>query len=286
MESCAAQNTPLEPPELVLVDSASDPEVALPDRFRERIRLVREEVSGLGRARARGIRETYGDVLIFADDDTIFPPDYQEKALRILSERPYLGAIGCQLLPEFEGPLVLPQHYYWERLALRRFTGDHWSNRWDDFATTPIGGGMVVRRFAAEEWARKFKHTPWRYELGRKGKSMSGAEDVDLTHTVCEMGYGKGVFEELKLTHIIPRERLTADFLVKITEGNARSWAFIRGMLDPVMRPPPRTIAHRIKILAEAWRRNRLDRALILAEDRGAYMGWRQVEEARVLFYA
>jgi hypothetical protein len=30
--------------------------------------------------------------------------------------------IGCQLLPKFEGPLVVPEHYNWERLALRNFT--------------------------------------------------------------------------------------------------------------------------------------------------------------------
>jgi glycosyltransferase involved in cell wall biosynthesis len=281
LESCVSQRGLSADDEILIVDSGSSPHMQLPPGFSGRVRLVREAQAGLAQARARGIRETTGEVIVFLDDDTVLAPDYLERAVKILAERPYLGVIGGQLLPEFEGPLLLPERYYWERLPLRSFSGDHWSNRWDDFATSPIGGGMVIRRSVAEEWARQSEAANWRRELGRTGKEMGGAEDVDQNRTACQMGLGKGVFAELKLTHIIPQERMKPEFLVKMTEGNTRSWAFIRGMVDSEPPIPPRTLAHRIKIWMEAFRKRGLDRQLLLAEDRGTWQGWKRVAHER-----
>lgn len=280
IDACLLQISGEKNGDIVVIDNAST--VPISDAIDARgSRIVREERAGLGFARARGVRETNGEVLIFVDDDTVLASDYVSAAVRILRERAYLGTIGGQLLPQFKSSLVLPERYYWERLALRRFTGSHWSNRWDDFRTSPIGGGMVIRRDVAEEWVRRFEATPWRQGLGRTGRSMAGAEDVDQNRTSCDMGYGKGVFEELTLTHVIPAERLQPEFLVRITEGNARSWAFIRGMLEPSAAIPPRTAAHRAKVLAEAYRKRGIDRALLLAEERGTAEGWREVARYR-----
>jgi hypothetical protein len=48
-------------------------------------------------------------------------------------------------------------------------------------------------------------------------------------------------------------------------------------MLDPNLAVPRRTFAHRIKICLEAYRKQQLDRQLLLAEDRGTWHGWRDV---------
>lgn len=281
LTSCVNQKGLSDNDEILLVDSGSDPSLVVPKEFATKIKTVREDQPGLGLARARGVRETRGEILVFVDDDTVLDDAYVATALDILARYPLLGAIGGQLIPEYEGTLLLPERYYRERLALREFQGDHWSNRWDDFPTSPIGGGMVVRRAPAEAWAEKFAATPWRKQLGRRGKSMSGAEDVDLNHTLCELGYGKGVFQALKLTHIMPKERLEPEFLVRITEGNARSWAYLRGMLYPELPVPPRRIPHRIRVAIEAMYKRGLDRKLYLAEQRGTWQGWASVTAER-----
>ena len=140
---------------------------------------------------------------------------------------------------------------------------------------------MVIRRAPAEEWARKCESTPWRQTLGRTGNSLIGGEDFDLMHTVCGMGLGKGVFEALKLKHLMPPERLQPEFLIRLTEGNSRSWAYLRGMLDQETSIPPRTLAHRSRVYAEAcWKRG-LDRQLFLAEHRGHWQGWAAVARQR-----
>jgi hypothetical protein len=277
LASCINQKGLTDSDEILLVDSGSNPPLAVPARFSAQIKVVREEKPGLGLARARGILETTGDILVFVDDDTVLEELYVANALDIFRRYPFLGAIGGQLIPEYEGVLLLPERYYRQRLALREFQGDHWSNRWDDFPTSPIGGGMVVRRAPANVWAEKFAATPWRNQLGRRGNSMSGAEDADLNHTLCALGYGKGIFEALKLTHIVPKERLEPEFLVRITEGNTRSWAYLRGMLNPQLPVPPRRTRHRVRVAVEAMYRRGLDQQLFLAEHRGTSQGWELV---------
>jgi len=169
--------------------------------------------------------------------------------------------------------LPLAEKYYRERLAIREFKGEHWSNRWDDFATSPIGGGMVVRREVAGEWARRCEQTPWRMEMGRKGNALSGGEDFDLLHTACEMGLGKGIFASLRLTHVFPAHRLTEDFLVRITEGNARSGLLLKGLLEPDVFLPRLTWPARLRLFMESLRKSQLDRRLLWAETKGREQG-------------
>jgi hypothetical protein len=52
--------------------------------------------------------------------------------------------------------------------------------------------------------------------LGRRGKSLTSAEDVDLAATALDHGYGTGVFARLRLTHLIPRGRLEKDYLLRL----------------------------------------------------------------------
>jgi Glycosyl transferase family 2 len=281
INSCLAQDACRGEEEILLVDSGSTAPLVVPGECQKAIRITRESEPGLARARAAGIRETQGDVIVFVDDDTVLARDYVAVARTLLDVYPLLGALGGQLIPEFDGALPLPERYYWERLALRRFCGAHWSNRWDDFTTSPIGGGMVVRRVVADEWARRYAATPWRHSLGRRSGALSGGEDVDLLHTACEMGFGKGIFDSLELTHLVTRERLTPGFLTRITEGNARSWAYLRGMLDPQLPMPPRRLPYKIRVVVEAARKHGLDRDLYLAEHRGLWQGWQAVMEER-----
>jgi glycosyltransferase involved in cell wall biosynthesis len=279
--ACVGQEGLRGEDEILLVDSGSAPPLQVPAAYAGRVKLVREEQPGLARARVCGIRHSSGEMLVFVDDDTVLYPDYLARARRVLAERPYLAAIGGQLIPEFEGALPLPEHYYRERLAIREFQGDLWSNRWDDFATSPIGGGMVVRRIVADEWATLCETTPWRMAMGRSGTALTGGEDRDLVHTACQHGYGAGVFSNLKLTHVFPPHRLEPTFLVRITEGNSRSGTVLRALLNPSKPPPPDTLAHRVRVFLEGLRRRGLDRELWYAQDRGKRLGWHQALDVR-----
>jgi len=279
--ACVAQEGLSEADEILLVDSGSSPALQVPAASAEGVRLVREEQPGLARARVCGIRHSTGEMLIFVDDDTVLHPDYLAQGRRILAERPYLAAIGGQLLPEFEGPLPLPEQYYRYWLAIREFGHESWTNRWEDFAATPIGGGMVVRRAVADVWAKLCETTPWRMGMGRSGSALTGGEDRDLVHTACASGFGVGVFPGLRLTHVFPPHRLKPEFLVKIAEGNAQSDAFLRGMLNENLQRPSDTIAHQAVSFLRGLRKGRLERAIARAMQRGAKSGWDRVPRDR-----
>jgi glycosyltransferase involved in cell wall biosynthesis len=280
IEACLGQIDSPTNPELIIVDSASD--IPLSTSVLDvNAKIVRSEVSGLALARVLGIKQCGGDPIVFVDDDTVLSPNYVAEAQRVLAERPYLGAIGGQLIPEFESAPKLDPEYYRSCLAIREFQTAHWSNRWDDFATSPIGGGMVVRRRVAEAWADRTRSCSWRMGLGRNGQQLCGGEDFDLLHMACQMGYGKGVFPELMLTHLMPAHRLTADFLVRIFEGNCRSNSYLAAMLNPTFTLPPSRLLHRIKILVEACAMRPLDRRLHIARERGRRAGWLQAVQER-----
>lgn len=274
IESCRTQNAAIG--ELIVVDSASTPPVSYPG-----VDPVRSDLPGLARARIAGIQQSKGDPIVFVDDDTVLRDNYVSESIRILEERPYLGAIGGQLIPEYEGPLPLEESYYRKYLAIREFSEASWSNRWDDFATSPIGGGMVVRRAVALAWAERARTSAWRAGLGRTGNVLSGGEDMDLVQICCELGYGKGIFPELVLTHLMPAGRLAPDFLVRIYEGNCRSGAFLSSMLKPQFAMPPQRLRYRLKIALEAATMKPFPRKLFLAGERGKWAGLKQAAEER-----
>jgi glycosyltransferase involved in cell wall biosynthesis len=279
LRACMEQDT-TAPYGVCLVDSASSIPITSALLGYD-VEIVRVETPGLALARASGIEKATRDPIIFVDDDTILDTDYLEHALAIFCRYPFLGAVGGQLLPEFEGSLPLPERYYRERLAIREFTGEHWSNRWDDFATTPIGGGMVVRRELARAWVRELNNHAWGKTLGRTGTALTGGEDIHLIHTVCSSGFGKGVFEQLKLTHYMPAYRLTPEFLERIVEGNAKSWVLLKALLTDA-KAPPSSLRSKVRTLLEiANCRNGLDRKLLRAQSRGTASGWDAVARLR-----
>lgn len=242
LDSLRAQSLPAERWELLVIDNCSAEPLAgrLDLGWHPAQRIVREDVLGLTPARLRGIREARGDLLVFVDDDNVLDPDYLEQTLRIAGERPWLGAWSGQCRPEFE---VEPEPWtrrYWGNLALREFDQDVWSNlpRLDD--TMPCGAGLCVRRPAAREYLRLHDEGVRRFQFDRTGDSLISGGDNDLAACACRVGLGVGLVSALRLTHIIPAFRLTADYLERLIEGIH----FSAVVLDHAwgMEPPRRSL--------------------------------------------
>jgi glycosyltransferase involved in cell wall biosynthesis len=216
--------------ELIAVDNASDKVAQFNLSWHPQAKTVREDKLGLAAARGRGIQETCGKVIVFIDDDNVLDAEYLKRALRIGREYPWLGIWGGQLIPEFEGPPLVNPIYYRYYLAIREFEGNRWSNNPDDFTTMPIGAAMCVRREIADEYANRLATDPRRLRLGRNGSKLLSGEDLDIAAMACEMGFGQGLFAELRLLHLIPKERMTRDFLIRVQAGNAYSQVVFRAL--------------------------------------------------------
>jgi glycosyltransferase involved in cell wall biosynthesis len=207
--------------ELVVVDNRSDEPLA--DRielsWHPHARVVREETLGLTAARLRGIRASLGDLLVFVDDDNVLDLDFLEIALRIVEERPFLGAWSGQCRPEFE---EIPQEWtrrYWGNLVIREFDKDVWSNLPRLPQSMPCGAGLCVRRKVALHYLDLHESGKRSFQFDRKGKSLLSGGDNDLAGCACDIGLGVGLMASLKLTHLISPDRLTEDYLACLSEG-------------------------------------------------------------------
>jgi hypothetical protein len=53
----------------------------------------------------------------------------------------------------------------------------------------------------------------------RQGSSQFGKGDIEISLVSCSHGLGTGVFPTLRLTHLIPRRRLSEEYFVRLAEG-------------------------------------------------------------------
>ena len=221
LESVHAQSLSRDGWELVVIDNRSDellaPRIDL--SWHPAARVVREDMLGLTPARLRGIREAAGQLLIFVDDDNVLDADYLEAALRVAEEKPFLGSWSGQCRPQFEVPPPEWTRRYWGNLVIREFDKDVWSNlpRLPD--TMPCGAGLCVRRSVADHYLRLHEQRERAFQLDRMGDSLLSGGDNDLAACACDIGLGVGLISALKLTHLIPPQRLTDDYLARLSEG-------------------------------------------------------------------
>ena len=211
--------------EYLLIDNASNEELAgtIDLSWHPQARHVREEKLGLTHARLRGIRESSGEILVFVDDDNVLDADYLAEVIRIAGDWPMLGAFSGQVRASFEETPPEWTRPYWRRLAINEFDRDSWSNVPCLDQTTPNGAGLCVRRRVATEYVAYHASGKRKVVLDRMGESLLSAGDLDLAATACDLGLGNGLFAALKLTHLIPKERLSEPYLLNLLEAQVLS---------------------------------------------------------------
>jgi hypothetical protein len=208
--------------ELLLVDNASEPAVAsfCDLSWHPNARHIRENELGLAAARRRGMGEAVAELLVFIDDDNVLATDYLSEALRIKLEWPTLGTWGSgTIVPEFEQQPADYLKPYLSCLALRDNKKAYWSNVLSCSDATPVGAGMCVRASVADEYRRVHNSESMRL-TDRKGAALVGHGDYEIAYAGCSLGLGMGVFPELKMTHLIPKERVSDDYQLRLVEGN------------------------------------------------------------------
>jgi glycosyltransferase involved in cell wall biosynthesis len=220
LDSLKNQMLPKERWELILVDNASRTPLA-PDwdlSWHSNARHVVESKLGLTLARQCGMREAKADLLVFVDDDNVLDPNFLSVALKIKDDWPILGAWGTgRIIPEFEVPPAKNLKLLLWTLALREVKSAGWGNVCPNGELTPWGAGLCVRAKVAKEYCNYNEQTNFKM-TGRQGNILLGGEDIELSFVACKLGYGVGIFPELKLIHLIPKERVSPDYLIRISE--------------------------------------------------------------------
>jgi glycosyltransferase involved in cell wall biosynthesis len=206
--------------ELIIIDNASSQPLSemLDLNWHPNSYLIRENKIGLTHARLHGITKARGEIIVFIDDDNLPDKNFLMEALAISKSYPFLGAWGGEIRPKFE---IKPPTWldpYLGLLAIRRVSTIKWSNLYS-YETAPVGAGLCVRKKIAAHYAKKTKQNIEKTALDRAGSNFNSFGDYDLAFTACDLGYGIGQFPNLKISHIIPRSRMTIDYICKLREG-------------------------------------------------------------------
>ena len=220
-----AQTLPLAEWELLIIDNASTNGVpaGLDLSWHPHARSLHEPTLGIAAARHRAFTEVLkGDirVMLFADDDTLLAPDYLATGMSLAAQDPRLGCWGGQLLPRYE---VSPPEWFapFEKyIAVFPLDRDLVANSFNgNYDYLPPTAGMFLVRQLAEHYLALYTTQPLRLMLGATGTSLLRGEDTDLALSTYDCGLRTGRFQALRLTHLIPRERVTLEYLERLLEG-------------------------------------------------------------------
>jgi glycosyltransferase involved in cell wall biosynthesis len=281
------QTLPFHQWELLLIDNASTEPLAniLDLTWHPNARCIVEEDLGLTPARLRGIDESRGGLIVFVDDDNVLAADYLAHAVQIATDCPHIGAFGGSIKGEFETPPAPWASPYLNRLAIREIDRDSWSNLhsgWNE--STPVGAGLCVRRFVAQDYRNKSLGDNKRKALGRVGTGTGSYEDTDLAYCAIDLGMGIGTFFRLKLTHLIPTKRLSADYIARLIAGISASEPVLKSL-----RPAKTSVSRRdrlagirfwVKFCAKLATSSEIDRKIAIAAHRGRRSGQKLLQQS------
>jgi glycosyltransferase involved in cell wall biosynthesis len=256
LDALKAQTLSREAWELVLVDNASDARLA--DSWdlgwHPRARHIREEELGLTPARRRAISEARASLLVFVDDDNVLGPDYLEHVVSIAGRCDHLGVFGAgTLVPEFERNPVRELRLIGHVLALRTVSSERWSNHLSDVGSFPWGAGLCARKDVALRFVDLVQRLNVQGVLGRKGKQLLCGEDDLFSWASAAAGRGFGVFPQLRITHLVPAERVDDAYLLRWIRGHAYSHGVL-GFLLKGERPSALTAVDGARMLVHGIR--------------------------------
>lgn len=221
--------------QIIIVDNRGDPPLDphdLSEQTVSTLKIVREEQLGLTPARIRGIREAQGEVIVFVDDDNLLANNYLSVVVTRFADNPELGASGGKSLAQFETEPPAWTKEFWQILAVRDLGPKPLRARGSSMypACAPIGAGMAVRQDVALEWSKEIENDPVRMVLDRSGRSLASGGDNDLILTILKRGFEVEYAPELVLTHLIPRARITRDYLGELNYASSKTWVQVLGL--------------------------------------------------------
>lgn len=218
LQHVAVNNFPAENYEIVLINNNStDNTESECQRFEKNFpqinfRYFVETKQGLSHARNRGIDESRGNIIVFLDDDSFVKSDYLENLQQNLSKHPEAMAFGGKISPLFENgeaPKWLCKWTYSWVSAIDKgnevvpFEGNSY----------PIGANMGFRKSCIAECGN------FNPELGRTKKNMMGGEEKDIFNRLKEKQMPILYFPDIQVEHVIPPQRTTKDYIIRMGEG-------------------------------------------------------------------
>ena len=220
-----AQTPTLVPWEVLLVDNASTDDtvkVALScwGEGPAPLRIVPEPKLGRQSAMERGLKDARHEFVGFIDDDNWVAPDWVHVAYHTLASNPLMGAVGSVCDTVFEIP---EPKWFNEYHSSYGILSDSDLNQRNDCWEYLDGAGLCIRKQA---WTRLVQGG-FRSLADRIGARSLGSTDTELTLAIRLAGWKIGVERHLRITHFVPAERLSWNYLRRLQRRCAASQALL-----------------------------------------------------------
>jgi glycosyltransferase involved in cell wall biosynthesis len=187
---------------------------------------------GAAYARQLGVRQAEGELIGFLDDDNFPEPDWIYAAYLFAQSYPQAGAYGSLIRGEFESAPPEDFAQIAQFLAIR----DHGQEALlfqPQHLRLPPSAGLVVRRKAwLESVPEECILTGPQKDLPRRG------EDYEVLLYLHKKGWEIWYNPEMSITHYIPRQRLTRDYLLPLAEGIGLATCQLRMLLAKDWQKP------------------------------------------------
>ncbi|SHF51692.1 glycosyltransferase family 2 protein [Dysgonomonas macrotermitis] len=222
LQSTCDQTYPNEDYEIVIVDNNStDNTAAICNEFiskypEKQIRYFKEMEQGIAPAQNRAIREARGEYIIFVDDDETIIPEHLERLAEHLKNYPQAELIGTAVIPVYEVEQPKWMSYYTQRLIGGYFDQGK-KVKTLSAKNYPGTGHTIIKKELYERYGY------YKTELGRKGKSLIGAEDKDMINRLINLGITCYYFPNIPIYHHIPASKMTDDFFHRVTYAIGKS---------------------------------------------------------------
>jgi glycosyltransferase involved in cell wall biosynthesis len=237
------QTLPLTEWELLLIDNASSEPLA--DRFdltwTPNARIVCEEELGLSHARARGVKEAKGEIVIFCDDDNCLAPDYCALAWEFFQGHPDCAMLGGRGVPEIEGE----KPTWFDKVQQSYAVGEPYPGEQDvtDEYSKLWGAGVVIRRAALQSlFSSGFKNQL----TDRRGRQVVSGGDHELFIALRMQGWRMWYSPRLVFRHLISARRCQWQWYLAFLRGCARN-SFLFDPYERVHEAAPRSAIEFLK---------------------------------------
>lgn len=170
------------------------------------LKFIREPRQGLSYARNTGMKNAYGSILCFIDDDVLVSENWLTEIEEAFYLDPKVGCVAGRIKLKWPGgspPKWLSERYY------AYYSGFDWGDRnlILPFGTDFYGANFALSRAAVERIGG------FRTDLGRKGTNLLSGEDTEYASRLWRHGFVIAYSAKGWVWHQVPASRVKFSWL-------------------------------------------------------------------------
>ena len=117
--------------------------------------------------------------------------------------------------------------------------------------------------------------------LDRQGRILVSGQDMEIGYFACNLGLGMGNFTGLRLTHLIPKERVGEEYILRMMEGQELAWALLAYKWWGAIPRSPLSLREALSLVKTILLRPKIDRQVQFARLRATVKARRIIFDTR-----